>query len=73
LKLFDLKYYQDEGLHNLEAFAEGTFTVGGKLKVERKYLNSGSTAQDLKIGAGDNFTYYTKVSNIERTDATPVA
>ena len=31
VKIFEMNYYQDNGLHNLEAFAEGTFTIGGKL------------------------------------------
>ena len=42
-KTYELNYYQDEGLHTLEAFGEGTFTIGNKIKVERKYISSGST------------------------------
>ena len=71
-KVWDLNYYQDEGLHNLEAFAEGTFTIGNILKVERKYLASGSTPEEIKKGAGDNFTYYTKVTNIELDNRPPI-
>lgn len=66
-KTYALNYYQDEGLHTLEAFAEGTFTIGNKIQVERKYINSGSTKQDMAKGLGDNFTYYTRVQSMEQS------
>ena len=63
--MYDLNYYQDEGLHTLEAFAEGEFTIG-KLKIERKYIKSGTPQRIVKkIGIGEDFTYYTKVTNTE--------
>ena len=64
-KIYDLKYYQDEGLHTLEAFAEGKFTIAGKLEVERKYIKSGDSLKEKSVGHVDNFTYYTKVTNLE--------
>ena len=65
-KIYDLEYYQDEGLHTLEAFAEGKFKIAGKLEVERKYIKSGDSKLEIAKGlTGGNFTYYTKVSNIE--------
>ena len=69
-KTYELNYYQDEGLHTLEAFGEGTFTIGSKIKVERKYFPSGSIKEETAKGLGDNFTYYTRVSNQEMS---PVA
>ena len=64
-KVFDLEYYRDEGLHTLEPFAEGTFTIG-KLRVERKYIKSGTPQRLIKkIGFADDYTYYTKVVNTE--------
>ena len=63
-KIYDLQYYQDEGLHTLEAFAEGTFTIAGQLQVERKYLKSGASREEVSKGHGGNYTYYTKVTNI---------
>lgn len=70
--VYDLQYYQDEGLHTLEAFAEGTFTIAGKLKVERKYIPSGASAEEeAKYGSKGNYTYHTKVTNIV-DDAGPV-
>ena len=41
-KTFELNYHKDEGLHELEEFGEGVFTIGNKIRVERKYLVSGS-------------------------------
>ena len=57
-------------MHTLGAFAEGTYTIGNKIKVERKYIASGSTKQDLVNGLGDNYTYYTRVENM--SDDTPI-
>ena len=52
-------------MHTLEAFAEGEFTIGGKLKVERKYCPSGDSVEEKRKGYEGNYTYYTKVTNIE--------
>ena len=68
--MYELGYYQDEGLHTLEAFAEGTFNIG-KLRVERKYLNSGGTPDEKDKGGSDgNYTFYTKVVNTEAESMT---
>ena len=58
--MYDLHYYEDEGLHTLEAFAEGTFNIGN-IQVTRKFLNSGTPAEERKQGGGDDYTYYTRV------------
>ena len=49
----------------MEAFAEGSFNIGGKLRVTRKYLNSGLTSEERAKGIAINYTFYTKVENIQ--------
>ena len=62
--IYDLQYDKDGGLHNLEAFGEGHFRIG-KLRVERKYLASGSFESEMRVGLGNKYTHYTKVTNSE--------
>ena len=57
----------------MEAFAEGSFTIGGKLKVTRSYIDSGTTPSDKAKGVTCNYTYYTRVENIENPGVKPVA
>ena len=48
----------------MEDFADGSFTIGGKIKVTRKYLNSGVIASDRAKGISVNYTYYTRVESL---------
>ena len=69
--IYDLEYDKDGGLNALEAFAEGTFRIG-KLRVERKYIASGSFEEDMKKGLGNKYTHYTRVVNTDNEDS-PIA
>ena len=64
LKIYELNYEESEGLNCLEDFADGSFTIGGKIKVTRKYLNSGVIASDRAKGISVNYTYYTRVESL---------
>ena len=69
--IYDMDYDKDGGLNALEAFAEGSFKIG-KLRVERKYLASGTSEEDIRKGLGNKFTHYTRVTNTEN-QGVPIA
>lgn len=69
--VYDLEYDKDGGLNALEAFAEGSFKIG-RLRVERKYIASGSFEEDMIKGLGNKYTHYTRVTNTDNQDS-PIA
>jgi hypothetical protein len=66
-RVFELDYFKNGGLHTLDNFGEGKFYIGN-LQVERRYVRSGCTPEEQKIGLGDKFTYYTRITNLKMED-----